>query len=117
MSKELVEAARKVELETFKKHGVYEKAPIEECWKGRQISGGSQVSRHQQGRQGETGVRLQVSREGDQEGQAGRSVRGDTAARSEEDALPALGQRARHVLGLWRCGSRLLSRESKEKGA
>ena len=33
MIKELVDAARKVEMETFKKHDVYEKAPIEECWK------------------------------------------------------------------------------------
>ena len=32
MIKELVEAARKVEMETYKKHGVYEKVPIEECW-------------------------------------------------------------------------------------
>jgi hypothetical protein len=33
MIKELVEAARKVEMEKFKKHGVYEKVPIEERWK------------------------------------------------------------------------------------
>ena len=33
MIKEFVEAARKVEMETFKKHGVYEKVPIEERWK------------------------------------------------------------------------------------
>ncbi len=33
MIKELVDAARQVEMETFKKHGVYEKVPIEECWK------------------------------------------------------------------------------------
>ncbi len=33
MIKELVDAARKVEMETFKKHGVYEKVPIEESWK------------------------------------------------------------------------------------
>ncbi len=33
MIKELVEAARNVEMETSKKHGVYEKVPIEECWK------------------------------------------------------------------------------------
>ncbi len=32
MIKELAEAARKVEIESFKKHGVYEKAPIKECW-------------------------------------------------------------------------------------
>ncbi len=33
MIKELVEAATKVEMETFKKHGVYEKVPpIEKCW-------------------------------------------------------------------------------------
>ncbi len=33
MIKELVEAARKAEMETFQKHGVNEKVPIEECWK------------------------------------------------------------------------------------
>ena len=33
INKELVDAARKVEMETLKKHGVYEKVPIEECWK------------------------------------------------------------------------------------
>ena len=33
MIKELVEAARKVEMETLRSHGVYEKVPIEECWK------------------------------------------------------------------------------------
>ncbi len=32
MIKELVDAARKVEMETFKKYGVCEKRPIEECW-------------------------------------------------------------------------------------
>ncbi len=32
MIKEAVEAAGKVEMETFKKHGMYEKAPIEERW-------------------------------------------------------------------------------------
>ncbi len=31
MTKELVDATRKVEKSTFKKHGVYEKVPIEEC--------------------------------------------------------------------------------------
>ncbi len=29
---ELVKKAREAEMETFKKHGVYEKAPLEECW-------------------------------------------------------------------------------------
>ncbi len=33
MIKELVDASRKVEMETFKKHGVCEKVPIEEWWK------------------------------------------------------------------------------------
>ncbi len=33
MDKELVDAARTVEAETFKKHGVCEKVPIEERWK------------------------------------------------------------------------------------
>ena len=33
MIKELVEAARQVEMETYKKHEVYEKVPIEECWR------------------------------------------------------------------------------------
>ncbi len=32
MIKELVEAARKVERETLKQHGVCEKVPIEDCW-------------------------------------------------------------------------------------
>ncbi len=32
MIKELVEKARQVEMDTFKKYGVYEKRPIEECW-------------------------------------------------------------------------------------
>ncbi len=33
MVKELVEAARMAELETFRRRGVYEIVPIEECWK------------------------------------------------------------------------------------
>ncbi len=33
MVKELAEMVRKVEMETFKKRGVCEKVPIEECWK------------------------------------------------------------------------------------
>ncbi len=37
-------------------------------------------------------------------------------AGNEADAMPALGQRARVMLGLWRCGSCLFSRESEEKG-
>ena len=32
MVKELVDAARQVEMQTFKKHGAYEKRPIKECW-------------------------------------------------------------------------------------
>jgi hypothetical protein len=32
MIKELVEEARKVEMETFKKHGACAKVPIVECW-------------------------------------------------------------------------------------
>ncbi len=33
MIKELVaEAARKIEMETVKKHGVCERVPMEECW-------------------------------------------------------------------------------------
>ncbi len=32
MIEEFMEAARKVEMETFMKHGMCEKAPIEECW-------------------------------------------------------------------------------------
>ncbi len=31
--KELVEAARKVVVETFRRQGVCEKVPVEECWK------------------------------------------------------------------------------------
>ena len=33
MIKELAEEGREVELETFRKHGVYERVPIEKCWK------------------------------------------------------------------------------------
>ncbi len=40
MIKELVEAAGKVEMETFKKNGVYEKVPIEEC---SEMTGGGPV--------------------------------------------------------------------------
>ena len=32
MIKELVEKARQVEMDTFKKYGAYEKRPIKECW-------------------------------------------------------------------------------------
>ncbi len=67
-------------METFRKHDACEKVPLEECWK---IIGGALVGVKwvgKQGRQGEAGVPLQASREGDQEGQAGGSVRGDPAA-------------------------------------
>ncbi len=30
---ELIKKARDSEMETFKKHDAYEKAPLEECWK------------------------------------------------------------------------------------
>ncbi len=33
MIKELVYAARKSEMETSRNHGVYEKVPVDECWK------------------------------------------------------------------------------------
>ena len=33
MIKDLVEEGREVEMETFRKHGVYEKVPIKDCWK------------------------------------------------------------------------------------
>ncbi len=33
MIEELVDAARNVEVETSKRHGAYEKVPIEECWR------------------------------------------------------------------------------------
>ncbi len=32
MIKELIVEARQVEMDTFKKYGVYEKRPIQECW-------------------------------------------------------------------------------------
>ena len=32
MIKELVEKTRQVEMDTFKKYGVYEKRPTKECW-------------------------------------------------------------------------------------
>ena len=53
-----------LEIETFKKPEVYEY----ECWKviGRAPVGVKWVDK--QGRQGEAGVPLQASREGDQEG-------------------------------------------------
>ncbi len=48
MVEELVDAARKVEMETFKRHGVYEKMPIEECWKSiGKGPGGGQMGRHE----------------------------------------------------------------------
>ncbi len=30
---ELIKKARMVEMETFKKHGVYENAPLDVCWR------------------------------------------------------------------------------------
>ena len=33
MGDDLVKEARRIEMETFKKHGVYTKVPIEECWR------------------------------------------------------------------------------------
>ncbi len=30
---ELIKKAREAEMETFQQHGVYEKVPLEECWK------------------------------------------------------------------------------------
>ncbi len=41
MIEELVDAARKVEMKTLKKHGVHEKVPLEECWKniGKAVAG------------------------------------------------------------------------------
>ena len=33
LDREMSNKAREVEMETYKKHGVYEKAPVEECWR------------------------------------------------------------------------------------
>ena len=33
LDSELIKKAREAEMETFRKHEVYEKAPLEECWK------------------------------------------------------------------------------------
>ena len=32
LNEDLVMEGRKVEMETFKKHGVYEQRPVRECW-------------------------------------------------------------------------------------
>ena len=33
LDEELIKKAREAEMQTFRKHGVYEKVPLEECWK------------------------------------------------------------------------------------
>ncbi len=82
MIKALLEAARKVEMKTLKKHGAHTKAPIEECWES---------TRKAQARE-------QVGGEGDQEGQAGGSVRSNAIFGGEEDAALTLGKYARAVI-------------------
>jgi hypothetical protein len=45
MIEDLVDAARKIETESIKKHGVCEKVPIEECWRniGKDLAGVNRV--------------------------------------------------------------------------
>ncbi len=67
-------------MEMFRKPEVYEQVSREGCW---EIIGSAPVGVNwvdTEWRQGEAGVSLQVSREGDQEGYAVRFVRGDPAA-------------------------------------
>ena len=113
--KELVDAARKAEMEMFKKHGVCEKVPIEESWEsaGKAPVWVKWVDANK--RQGEPRAQVQVGGQGDQEGRAGGSVRSDATFGGEEDVVLTLGKYARDVFGLRRCGSRLLSCEGKEK--
>ncbi len=104
MIKELVEAARKVEMETFKKHGVYEKVPIEECWKE---TGKALV-----------GVKWVDTNMGDKEKPEYRCrlvVCGDPAAGGQKDDVLVVGQCAWNVFRLWRCSSCIIPREGEKK--
>ena len=81
MIKELVEAARKVEMETFKKHGLYEKVPIEECWK--------------ETGKGPVGVKWVDTNMGDKEKPEYRCrLVAKEITGGEEDVVLAVGQRA-----------------------
>ncbi len=65
---ELTKEARKKEMETSKKRGVYEKAPLGDCWKnaGKAPVGAEWVDA-KKGRQGGPLAPMQVGRQGDQE--------------------------------------------------
>ncbi len=117
MVKDLVNAARKVEMETFKKHGVYEKRPMKECVLGEdgQSTDWSQAGRHEQRRHGEPRAEMQVGRQGDKAGRKRRSVRGHAAARIQEDFVLVVGQHGRDVSGLHRCHEGLLLCKSEER--
>ena len=112
MIKELVEAARKVEMETFKKHGVYEKVPIEECWK--------------ETGKGPVGVKWVDANKGDKEKPeyrcrlVAKEIKKDKredlfAATPPLEAKKMLFSLWANVLGLWRCSSCLLPREGEKK--
>ncbi len=116
MTTELVDAARIDEMETFKKRGVCEKGPIEECWKsiGKAPVGVMWVDTNK-GRQGESRLPAQVGGQGDQEGQAGGFVRSSTRFKGQKGAYLALGEYARDVLIFWRRSVCVLSCEGKGK--
>ncbi len=101
MIKELVEAVRKVEMETFKKHGVCEKVPIEECWEdtGKGPVEVKWVDANKGDRE-KPEYCCRLVREGDQKGQAVRPVCGAAAAGGETDVFLVVGHCARRVLGL-----------------
>ncbi len=77
-------------METFKQHEVCGEIPLKECW--RVIL---------ERRQGEAGVPLQVSREGDQEGYAAGLVLGDPAVGGQEGAVLIVCELAWIVLRIY----------------
>ncbi len=116
MVKELVEEARKVEMETLKKHGVCETFTTEACWR--------------ETGKGPVGVRRVDANKSDKEKPEYRCrlVAKEIKTDNREDlfAAPppleaksmlffAVGQVSRRVLGFLRCSSRLLSSQAEER--
>ena len=120
MIKELVEKARQVEMDTFKKYGMYEKRPTKECWEktGKAPIGVKWVDTNKgDAANPEYRCRL-VAKEIKHDEREDWFVCGHAAARGQEDLVLVVGRHGRQVPGLdHRRREGLLPFKSKERSS
>ncbi len=110
---DLTKQERIVEMETLRKHGVYEKAPTKEHWENAGTGpAGAKRADTNEGDKENPEHRCRLVAKEIQRDRARALVCGGGAAGGQEDVARALGEHAGNEFGLHRRGLHLLSRDS-----